>query len=72
MAAIQFKKGGCTVGLFFGFIGFTALCGVALLIGWLNKPKDKTGLWVLMFLWVAMLGVIVFFVISLIQFMSHI
>lgn len=60
------------MGLFFGFVSFTALCGVALLIAWLNKPKDKTALFFLTFIWIAMLGAIAFFIISLIQFMSKI
>ena len=59
-------------GVFFGFIGFTAVCGVALLIAWLNKPKDKTVLWVLTSLWIAMVGAIAWVWISIMQALSKI
>ncbi len=51
---------------------FVAVCGIALLIVWLNKPKNKTVLWVLTFLWIAAVGAIAFFFISLMLFLSHI
>ena len=55
-----------------GVIVLLGVCGVALLIAWLNNSKDKTALFFLTFIWVAAVGAVAYFFISLIQFMSHI